>query len=104
MNKLDDQILDLISATEGGDVVKEVDSASKYKEDLFQAIILCEEVLNKQELAIKQLVIIKEQHMQLQSRYQRNCPNWKERLLTEKRASGRNSGIVTRVPSMKMSF
>ena len=54
LNKLDEQILDLVSATEGGDVVKEVDEASKYKEDLFQAIISCEEVLNKQEKAIKE--------------------------------------------------
>ena len=54
MNKLDEQILDLVSATEGRDVVKEVDEVSKYKEDLSQAIISCQEALNKPEKAIKE--------------------------------------------------
>ena len=54
LNKLDEQILDLVSVTKGRDVIKEVEEANKYKEDLFQAIISCEEVLNKQEKAIKE--------------------------------------------------
>ena len=46
LNKLDEKILDSVSETEGGDVVKEVDEASKYKEDLFQAYISCKDVLD----------------------------------------------------------
>ena len=49
LNKLDEQILDLVSATEGGDVDKEVDEAGKYKDDLFKAMISCEEALSSKE-------------------------------------------------------
>ena len=49
LHKLDEQILDLVSETakEDAEVEKEVGEASKYKQDLFKAIIACEEVLNK---------------------------------------------------------
>ena len=49
LNKLDEQILDLASATEGGNVDKEVDKAGKYKDDLFKAMISCEEALSSKE-------------------------------------------------------
>ena len=61
LNKLDEQILDLVSATEGGDVDKEVDEAGKYKEDLFKAMISCEEALSsKEKEKEKGPVVIKE--------------------------------------------
>ena len=49
LHKLDEQILDLVSETakEDAEVEKEVEEASKYKQDLFKAIIAFEEVLNK---------------------------------------------------------
>ena len=45
LHKLDEQILDLVSETakEDAEVEKEVEEASKYKQDLFKAIIACEE-------------------------------------------------------------
>ena len=49
LNKLDEQILDSESTTEGGSIDKEVDEAGKYKDDLFKAIILCEETLSSKE-------------------------------------------------------
>ena len=57
LNNYDEQILDLVSAKKDGDVEKEVDDASKYKEDLLKAIISCKEVLNGQQ---KEHVVIKE--------------------------------------------
>ena len=61
LNKLDEQILDLVSATEGGDVDKEVDEAGKYKDDLFKAMISCEEALSsKEKEKEKEPVIIQE--------------------------------------------
>ena len=61
LNKLDEQILDLESATEGGNISKEVDEAGKYKDDLFKAMILCEETLSsKEKEKEKEPVVIKE--------------------------------------------
>ena len=61
LNKLDEQILDLVSATEGGDVDKEVDEAGKYKDDLFKAMISCEEALSSKEKGKeKEPVVIQE--------------------------------------------
>ena len=61
LNKLDEQILDLVSATEGGDVDKEVDEAGKSKDDLFKAMISCEEALSsKEKEKEKEPVVIQE--------------------------------------------
>ena len=57
MNKF----LDLVSVTKGGDVDKEVDEAGKYKDDLFKAMISCEEALSSKEKEKgKEPVVIKE--------------------------------------------
>ena len=61
LNKLHEQILDLVSATEGGDVDKEVNEAGKYKDDLFKTMISCEEALSsKEKEKEKEPVVIQE--------------------------------------------
>ena len=61
LNKLNEQMLDLVSATEGGDVDKEVDEAGKYKDNLFKAMISCEEALSsKEKEKEKEPVVIQE--------------------------------------------
>ena len=82
MNKFN---LDLVSATEGGDVDKEIDEASKYKDDLFKAMILCEEALSsKEKKKEKEPVVIKEAlPVPTVKKYVSSCQNSKKRLCTE---------------------
>ena len=61
LNKLDEQMLDLVSVTKGGDIGKEVDETGRYKDDLFKAMISSEEALSsKGKEKEKEPVVIQE--------------------------------------------
>ena len=100
LNKLDEQILDLVSATEGGDVDKEVDEAGKYKDNLFKAMISCEEALSSKEKEKEKEPVVVQEAIPVPTvkRYVSSYQNLNQRLSTGKRTSGRSFGIALRVP------
>ena len=98
LHKLDEQILDLVSETakEDAEVEKEVEEASKYKQDLLKAIIACEEVLNK---AKKEPVEVNEPTpAQAEKSVRVKLPKLDPKTFDSKAFDGRSFGTVLKVP------